>query len=153
MARARAGNGLRIALLDRVKNILLLLVLAVLGLWWFKGSNSPSDSSDINGRTSASTLTAPAQRAATPPPVSAQQNAEAERQRRKALADEYTRLRAQSEAKEAAYKEAMARYEVQRNAISDQIDALGRSNKNGVNQAQMDQLTEQRLRLPLPQRP
>ena len=70
-----------------------------------------------------------------------------------ALADEYARLRAQSEAKEAAYKEAMAQYESRRSAISEQIDALGRSNKNGVNQAQMDILTEQRLRLPMPQRP
>ena len=140
-------------MLNAVKNIALLLVLALLGLWWFKGGNSSSDSTDAPGRTKTSSLTAPAQRAATPPPVSAQQHAESERQRRKALADEYARLRAQSEAKEAAYKEAMARYEAQRNAISEQIDALGRSNKNGVNQAQMDQLTEMRLRIPLPQRP
>ena len=153
---ASAGReriGLQIARLKAVKNVLLLIVLALLGLWWFKGSNSSSDSTDASGRTSTSSLTAPARRVATPPSVSAQQSAEAERQRRKALADEYARLRAQSEAKEAAYKEAMARYEAQRNAISDQIDALGRSNKNGVNQAQIDQLTEMRLRIPLPQRP
>lgn len=132
-----------------MKNILLLLVLALLGYWWFK-SDAPSS---VNDRTSAIAVTAPAKRATIPPPVSTQQDAEAERQRRKALADEYARLRAQSEAKEAAYKEAMASYEAKRNAISEQIDALGRSNKNGVNQAQMDQLTEQRLRLPMPQRP
>jgi hypothetical protein len=136
-----------------VKNIFLLLVLGLLGFWWFKSDAPSTDSSSVNGKTSVNAVTAPATRAANPPPVPAQQSQEAERQRRKALADEYARLRAQSEAKEVAYKEAMARYEAQRNAISEQIDALGRSNKNGVNQAQMDQLTEQRLRLPYPQRP
>jgi len=135
-----------------VKNFLLLLVVGLLAYWWFQREAPSTDSLTDNSR-SAVTATARAKTAANPPAVPPQQNPEAERQRRKAFADEYARLSAQREAKEAAYKDAMARYEAQRNAISEQIDALGRVNKNGANNALMDQLTEQRLRLPLPQRP
>ena len=137
-----------------MKNFLLLFVVVLAAVWWFRRDTPSADPSPGRDRTAVSTTTVPGKTAANPEAVTQQnpQAQEAERQRRKALADEYARLRAQSEAKEAAYNQAMAAYEAKRNAISEQIDALGRSNKNGVNNAAMDVLTEQRLRIPLPQR-
>ena len=137
-----------------MKNFLLLFVVVVGAFWWLRRETPPDDPSPLKSRTAVTApVTTGGNRPAVPQPAPPEQTLEAERQRRKALADEYARLRAQSEAKEAAYKDAMAAYEAKRNAISEQIDALGRSNKNGVNNALMDQLTEQRLRIPLPQRP
>jgi len=131
-----------------VKNFLLLAVVAGLAFWWFK-RDSPSGNS-VHGSTTVS-ATARARTAANP--QAAARTEESDRERRKALADEYARLRSEREAKEAAYWAAMADYEAKRTAIHEQIDGLGRANKNGVNNAAMAQLSEQLLRMPQPQRP
>ena len=131
-----------------MKNFLLLVVVAGLAFWWFKRDTPSGDS--VHGSTTVS-ATARAKTAANP--QAAQRTEESDRERRKALADEYARLRSEREAKEAAYWAAMADYEAKRTAIHEQIDGLGRANKKGVNNAAMDQLSEQLLRMPQPQRP
>lgn len=139
---------MRIAEEDWVKNFLLLVVVLGLGLWWFRRDTPSGDSVQGSTRVSA---TARAKTAANP--QAAPRTQDSDRERRKALAEEYARLRSEREAKEAAYWSATAEYEARRAAIREQIDALGRSNKNGVNNAAMDQLSEQLLRMPQPQRP
>ena len=139
---------MRIAEEDWVKNFLLLAVVVGLAFWWFK-RDTPSGGS-VHG---SNTVSAPARAKTAANPPAAARTQESDRERRKALAVEYARLRSEREAKEAAYWAAMANYEARRAAIHEQIDSLGRSNKNGVNNAAIDQLSEQLLRLPHPQRP
>lgn len=131
-----------------MKNFLLLVVVVGLAFWWCKWE-TPSDDS-VRG---SITVSASARAKTTANPEAAQRNEESDRERRKALADEYARLRSQREAKEAGYWAAMSDYEAKRTAIHEQIDALGRANKNGVNNAAIAQLSEQLLRMPQPQRP
>lgn len=131
-----------------MKNFLLLVVVALLALWWFRRDTPPGDS--VHGST---TVSATARARTTANPQAAPPTEDSDRERRKALADEYARLRSEREAKEAAYWAAMADYEARRTAIHEQIDGLGRANKNGVNNAAMAQLSEQLLRMPQPQRP
>lgn len=131
-----------------MKNFLLLVVVLGLALWWFRRDTPSRDS--VHGST---TVSAPARAKTAPNPQTAPRTEESDRGRRKALADEYARLRSEREAKEAAYWSAMADYEAKRTAIQEQIDGLGRANKKGVNNAAMAQLSEQLLRMPRPQRP
>jgi hypothetical protein len=139
---------LRIAQEDCVKNFLLLVVVAGLAFWWLKRDTPSSDS--VHGST---TVRSTARAKTSANPQAAPQNQDSDRERRKALADEYARSRSEREAKEAAYWAAMADYEAKRTALYEQIDGLGRANKKGVNNAAMAQLSEQLLRLPRPERP
>ena len=139
---------MRIAEENWVKNFLLLVVVVGLAFWWLRRDTPPGDSA--HGST---TVSATARAKTTANPQAASQTEESDRGRRKALADEYARLRSERESKEAAYWAAMADYDAKRTAIHEQIDGLGRSNKKGVNNAAMAQLSEQLLRMPHPQRP
>ncbi|PZR75140.1 MAG: hypothetical protein DLM73_06010 [Chthoniobacterales bacterium] len=128
-----------------------VLALAVSFFWWFRAT---SDEVSSAGPVAAVThsVSAAASRMRHPSLwKAAQAEKDREAEQRTAAQERYGALAKQNEAEKAQYQRAQDAYEAQRLALAARIEELERTNNNGKNNAVIDQLTKQRLELPLPQ--
>lgn len=136
-----------------VKNLLLVATLIGLGFWWFRtdSSNTTASAASTAAKTEQDTRTTAAKSA--PRPQAATAPAIDDTQRRQALQQESLRLSEERERKQVEYRAALVAYDTKRRELTEQMEALGRSNKNGRNTSKIDELLQKRTRLPMPPLP